>query len=155
VGSSGDSLICLIGGIAMKRNKNGNKDLSVKVEPRADAALLYDDYIDASLSQISVTNLEVRGLAREFIGEELRKLCPYGERCDNNGPCEMHSCRYAKVIFEHCLIKAHTDFDYQLRSFLEMYVRRLYEQTPFIVDYQIRNTVENSQPDEKNENYDE
>ena len=133
----------------MVPNKNGKKDLFGTVQGSADAALLYAWHIDRSVSQITVGDLAVRDLVEVFIGKALRELCPDSAECENDGPCELYSCKFARFIFENLLMTVHDDLDEELRSFLKMYVRRLYTQAPFLVDYEIRNTEKITQPDEK------
>ncbi len=138
----------------MKPSEAGKKDLFGTVQGSADAALLYAWDIDRSVSQMTVGDIAVRDLAEVFIGEALRKLCPDSERCENDGPCDLYSCKFARFVFQNILMIVHDDFVEETRSFLKMYTRRLYEQAPFLVDYQIKNTEKISQPEEKNENID-
>jgi hypothetical protein len=133
----------------MKPSESGKKDLFGTVQGSADAALLYAKHIDRSVSQMTVGDIAVRDLAEVFIGKDLRELCPDSAECENDGPCELYSCKFARFIFENLLMIVHDDFDEELSSFLKMYVRRLYAQVRFLVDYQIRNTEKITQPDEK------
>lgn len=137
----------------MKPNQNGEKELFGTVQPYADAEFVYALHIDIIVNYMLPSDVDEFGHILDVnIGNALKKLCPDSQQCDNDGPCESYSCKFARFIFECSYRVIGHDLREKLTSFTKMYVRRLQEQTPFLVDYQIRNTVENSQPDE---NYDE
>ena len=105
--------------------------------------------MDISLDKISGICTVVDETAQVIVGDALRLLCPDSEQCDNEGSCEFYSCRFAEFIFYPILTVIQGDLKRELGSFLKNYLTRLHEQTPYLVDFQIRNTEKNSQADEK------
>ncbi|MGC8605630.1 MAG: hypothetical protein ACP5VS_18350 [Desulfomonilaceae bacterium] len=135
----------------MEPNANGKKELLSTSRPRADAALVYADFVNVFLSEIWFTVIsEADDLVQILMGNVLRKLCPNSESCSNEGPCDEYPCEVAKFILGNICLIVRRDLEDEMRSFLKMYIGRLDEQAYSVVDYQIRNIRGNWPADEKN-----
>lgn len=131
----------------MSKMEEIKTDPSVGMSARPDPAFVYSNSINHSVDRILIPDA-IKELMCLFTGEALKSLCPErSERCDEKDPCDEYSCDYSRFIFERVLTNAHEDFDAKLRSFFETHVRRIYEQIPFLVDYQIRTTAKKSDQD--------
>ncbi len=110
-----------------------------------DAALCYSDEIDDSVGIITVTPHPFREVMNELVGKALKNSCPEKtEKCGDEDFCVERSCRYSRFIWERVMSKVHDNYDEELRLFLKTQARRLDEQVPFLVDYEIRHTVKAS-----------